>query len=242
MTDSRIEIARVAKDFTVNGRPLRALDGIDLTVAPGEFVTIVGASGCGKSTLLRIVAGLDPAHDGAVRHDGRPVTGPSLQRGIVFQEPRLFPWLTVAENIGLGLENARTGYDLDGPLPEPPETNGPKSRQKLLIERARRDNLTIRELYLAIAGARGHWQVVGTASQIADQLEERFRSGGADGFNVMAPYLPGGLEDFVTHVVPELRRRGLFREAYEGRTLRDHLGLPKPVHRVPRAPARQAAE
>ncbi len=106
MPDSRIEIARVAKDFSVDGRPLRALDGIDLTVAPGEFVTIVGASGCGKSTLLRIVAGLDPAHDGEVRHDGRPVTGPSLQRGIVFQEPRLFPWLTVAGNIGLGLENA----------------------------------------------------------------------------------------------------------------------------------------
>ncbi|BCM83856.1 LLM class flavin-dependent oxidoreductase [Methylobacterium indicum] len=135
-----------------------------------------------------------------------------------------------------------TGYDLDGPLPDLPETNGPKSRQKLLIERARRDNLTIRQLSLAIAGARGHWQVVGTAAQIADQIEERFRSGGADGFNVMAPYLPGGLEDFVAHVVPELRRRGLFREAYEGRTLRDHLGLPKPVHRAPRAPARQAAE
>ncbi|GJD48333.1 Nitrilotriacetate monooxygenase component A [Methylobacterium crusticola] len=135
-----------------------------------------------------------------------------------------------------------SGHDVDGPLPDLPETNGPKSRQKLLIERARRDALTIRELYLAIAGARGHWQVVGTASQIADQLEERFRGGGADGFNVMAPHLPGGLEDFIAGVVPELRRRGLFRDAYEGRTLREHLGLPRPAHRAPRPQPRAAAE
>ncbi|MGY2047893.1 LLM class flavin-dependent oxidoreductase [Methylobacterium sp. JK268] len=132
-----------------------------------------------------------------------------------------------------------SGHDLDGPLPDLPETNGPKSRQKLLIDLARRDGLTIRQLYLAIAGARGHWQVVGTAQDIADQLEERFLQGGADGFNVMAPHLPGGLEDFILHVVPELRRRGLFRDAYEGRTLRDHLGLPHPSRPLPR---REAAE
>ncbi|MGY2047894.1 ABC transporter ATP-binding protein [Methylobacterium sp. JK268] len=102
----RIAIRGVAKTFRVDGRPLRALDGIDLSVAPGEFVTLVGASGCGKSTLLRIIAGLDGDHEGEVRHDGVPVTGPSLARGIVFQEPRLFPWLTVAQNVALGLENA----------------------------------------------------------------------------------------------------------------------------------------
>jgi N-acetyl-S-(2-succino)cysteine monooxygenase len=122
-----------------------------------------------------------------------------------------------------------SGYPLDGPLPELPETNGPKSRQKLVIDIARRDNLTIRQLYLSIAGARGHWQVVGTAEQIADRLEERFVKDGADGFNVMAPHLPGGLEDFITFVVPELRRRGLFRTEYEGRTLRENLGLPYPA-------------
>ncbi|MGL4290582.1 MAG: LLM class flavin-dependent oxidoreductase [Phreatobacter sp.] len=128
-----------------------------------------------------------------------------------------------------------SGYPLDGPLPDLPETNGPKSRQKLLIDLARRENLTIRQLYLQIAGARGHWQVVGTPVQIADQLEQRFLDGGADGFNVMAPYLPGGLEDFVDHVVPELRRRGLFREDYEGRTLRENLGLPFPAHQAPKS-------
>lgn len=128
-----------------------------------------------------------------------------------------------------------SGYPVDGPLPELPETNGPRSRQKLLIDAARRDNLTIRQLYLEIAGARGHWQVVGTPKQIADQLEERFTKGAADGFNVMAPHLPGGLEDFIEFVVPELRRRGLFRIEYEGTTLRENLGLPFPQHQAPRA-------
>lgn len=128
-----------------------------------------------------------------------------------------------------------SGYPVDGPLPELPQTNGPRSRQKLLIDAARRDGLTIRQLYLEIAGARGHWQVVGTPKQIADQLEERFTKGAADGFNIMAPHLPGGLEDFIELVVPELRRRGLFRTEYEGTTLRENLGLPFPEHRAPRA-------
>lgn len=128
-----------------------------------------------------------------------------------------------------------SGYPLDGPLPDLPETNGPKSRQKLLIDLARRDNLTIRQLYLSIAGARGHWQVVGTPEHIVDKLEERFLNGAADGFNVMAPNLPGGLEDFIALVIPELHRRGLFRTEYEGRTLRENLGLPHPAHKSPKA-------
>jgi FMN-dependent oxidoreductase (nitrilotriacetate monooxygenase family) len=128
-----------------------------------------------------------------------------------------------------------SGYPLDGPLPELPETNGPKSRQKLLVDLARSRNLTIRQLYLSIAGARGHWQVVGTAEQIVDQLEERFLHDGADGFNVMAPHLPGGLEEFIEFVVPELRRRGLFRTEYEGRTLRENLGLPYPAQNAARS-------
>jgi alkanesulfonate monooxygenase SsuD/methylene tetrahydromethanopterin reductase-like flavin-dependent oxidoreductase (luciferase family) len=95
---------------------------------------------------------------------------------------------------------------------------------------ARRENLTIRQLYEWIAGARGHWSIRGTPQAIADELEERFVGGGADGFNVMPPSLPGSLDDFVELVVPELRRRGLFRNAYEGRTLRENLGLPYPTH------------
>lgn len=137
-----------------------------------------------------------------------------------------------------------TGYDIDGPVPDVPETNGGKSRQELLLQLARRENLTIRQLYLRIAGARGHWTVVGTAQEIADQLQERFEGYGADGFNVMPPHLPQGLTDFVELVIPELRRRGLFRSEYEGATLRENLGLARPAHRVhPRsAEAVQAAE
>ncbi|AJD46411.1 ABC transporter ATP-binding protein [Rhizobium sp. SEMIA 4085] len=110
MTSStHIEIRSVTRDFQVNGSKLTALDDISLDVAEGEFVTIVGASGCGKSTLLRLGAGLDTAYDGSIAHAGKRVTGPSLDRGIVFQEPRLFPWLTVGRNVALGLENAGLG-------------------------------------------------------------------------------------------------------------------------------------
>ncbi|MEG0676371.1 MAG: nitrilotriacetate monooxygenase, partial [Comamonas sp.] len=104
------------------------------------------------------------------------------------------------------------------------------SRQRLLIDLARRDGLSIRQLYLKIAGARGHQQVVGTLQTIADQLQQWFEEGGADGFNIMGPWFPGGLDDFIELVVPELRRRGLFRTEYEGRTLREHLGLERPQH------------
>lgn len=121
-----------------------------------------------------------------------------------------------------------SGFDLDGPLPDLPETRGAKSRQRVLIDLAHREGLTIRQLYLRVAGARGHSQVVGTAQQIADEMEERFRSGGADGFNIMPATLPGGLDDFIAMVLPELRRRGLFREDYEAATLRGHLGSRPP--------------
>lgn len=104
----QLRIDGVSKRFQVNGAPLHVLDRLDLSVAPGEFLTIVGASGCGKSTLLRLIAGLDTSFDGGVSLDGTPVTEPGLDRGLVFQEPRLFPWLTVAGNMELGLLN--TGH------------------------------------------------------------------------------------------------------------------------------------
>jgi alkanesulfonate monooxygenase SsuD/methylene tetrahydromethanopterin reductase-like flavin-dependent oxidoreductase (luciferase family) len=124
-----------------------------------------------------------------------------------------------------------SAYPLDGPIPELPKTNASKSRQLLTLELARRENLTIRQLYLRVAGARGHWQVVGTPEQIADQLEERFVNHGADGYNIMPAVLPGSLTDFIELVLPELRRRGLFRTEYEGSTLRANLGLARPENR-----------
>jgi FMN-dependent oxidoreductase (nitrilotriacetate monooxygenase family) len=125
------------------------------------------------------------------------------------------------------------GYPVDGPLPDVPieRINGGKSRYKLLKDLADREGLSIRKLYQRIAGARGHREIKGTPVQIVDQLEEWFQNGAADGFNIMPPYLPGGLEDFVNLVVPELQRRGLFRTEYEGRRLRDNLGLARPANR-----------
>jgi len=119
-----------------------------------------------------------------------------------------------------------SAYPLDGPLPELPQTqDGQRSRQQLLTDLAQGENLTIRQLYERIAGGRGHFTVVGTAEAVADQMQAWFEQAAADGFNIMAPSLPGGLDDFLTLVVPELQRRGLFRTEYKGSTLRDHLGL-----------------
>ncbi|HZZ12922.1 MAG TPA: LLM class flavin-dependent oxidoreductase [Paraburkholderia sp.] len=137
--------------------------------------------------------------------------------------------LSLLSNMSGGVDLSQ--YPVDGPLPELPETNGGKSRQRLLFDLARRENLTIRDLYLRIAGARGHQQVVGTPTSIADQLQQWFEEEGADGFNIMSPWLPGGLSEFADLVVPELQRRGLFRTEYEGRTLRENLGLPRPANR-----------
>ena len=109
-----------------------------------------------------------------------------------------------------------------------PLTNSQQGRQKVIIELARRENLTIRQLYKKVAGTRAHRTICGTAGEIADSLEHWYRSGAADGFNILTPTLPEGFEDFVAQVVPELQRRGLFRTQYEGRTLRENLGLARP--------------
>ncbi len=122
-------------------------------------------------------------------------------------------------------------YPLDGPLPEDlPETENGKGRFQQFRDLARREKLTIRQLILRFAVVRGHNLVVGTPKHIADTIENWFVNHGADGFNVIPPLLPSGFEDFVKHVVPELQRRGLFRTEYEGRTLRENLGLRRPAN------------
>ena len=119
-------------------------------------------------------------------------------------------------------------YDLDGPLPDLPISDQLRSRAELLRDLARRENLTIRDLALRVAAGRGHHIVLGTAEQIADRMQEWFEGKAADGFNVMPPYFPGGLEDFNRQVVPILQDRGLFRTEYTGSTLRDHLNIARP--------------
>lgn len=130
-------------------------------------------------------------------------------------------------------------YPLDGPLPEVAYRDSSQHVFKMIVDIARTENLTIRELYLRIV-CRGHWLVPGTPQTIADKLQEWFEGGGADGYNVMPPYLPGGLDDFVEHVIPELQRRGLFRTEYEGRTLRENLGLRRPENRFTARAQRKA--
>lgn len=105
--DNTLRITNVSKQYRVDNNIVHALDDINLTVTRGEFVCIVGPSGCGKSTLLRLVIGLETDYHGTIALDGQAITGPSLTRGIVFQEHRLFPWLTVEANVGLGLEVAK---------------------------------------------------------------------------------------------------------------------------------------
>jgi len=118
------------------------------------------------------------------------------------------------------------------PLPELPETaDGQRSRQRLLTQLAQGENLTIRQLYERSAGGRCHLTVVGTAAQVADQIQLWFENEAADGFNLMPPTLPGGLDDLLDLVVPELQHRGLFRKAYDSTTLRGHLKLESSEYR-----------
>ncbi len=102
-----LQVQHVSKSFSLKGAPLLVLDDISLTIAPGEFVAIVGASGCGKSTLLRLLAGLDTDYTGLLLHDGVPIRGTDLHRGLVFQDHRLFPWLTVQQNVAVAFSNTR---------------------------------------------------------------------------------------------------------------------------------------
>ncbi|WP_407548025.1 LLM class flavin-dependent oxidoreductase [Streptomyces sp. Pv4-95] len=125
-----------------------------------------------------------------------------------------------------------TDHPLDAPLPPLPPVsavNGAKSRFELIRDLAEREGLTLRQLIGRLGGGRGHQVFAGTPEQIADFIEEWFREGAADGFNVMPPVLPAGLDAFVDHVLPLLRKRGLFREGYTGSTLREHYGLPLPA-------------
>lgn len=121
-----------------------------------------------------------------------------------------------------------TAHALDAPLPALPpieQIQGNKSRYQLVKDLASSESLTVRQLIAKLGGGRGHRTFAGTAEQVADNLELWFTEGAADGFNIMPPYLPGGLEDFVEQVVPILQRRGLFRTDYTATTLRGHYGL-----------------
>ncbi|WP_199086597.1 LLM class flavin-dependent oxidoreductase [Bosea sp. ASV33] len=133
-------------------------------------------------------------------------------------------------SLSIALGHDASGFDPDGPLPKIPDTNASKSGRERTIALARDENLTVRQLAQRLGGY-GGLAFVGTPATIADAMEQWLVERGSDGFNIMFPYLPEGLDDFVDKVVPELQRRGLFRTEYAGTTLRDHLGLPRPANR-----------
>ena len=141
------------------------------------------------------------------------------------------------------LEVPTSAFDLDGPLPAEvlarPVLEGARSRSDLVIDLATSENLTVRQVLSRLGGGRGHFVQVGTPEQIADTIIHWFENGAADGFNIMAPVLPSGLETFAATVIPILQERGYFHTEYEGETLRDHYGAERPVSQY--APAAELA-
>ncbi len=143
---------------------------------------------------------------------------------------KLQSWITNSN--ALTLVTSRIGYDvsghpLDGPVPPPPPRLNSQTFPSVLYEMAKREKMTLRDLFNLTAAARGHWVLCGTPTTIADTMEQWFVEGAADGYNMLPAWFPGGFSDFVDRVVPELQRRGLFRREYQGTTLRDHFGLPR---------------
>lgn len=145
----------------------------------------------------------------------------SLQEMVTDQEG-----LAAMRRISVGIDLSK--YPMDGPMPELPPTNGATTRQQIVLDWAKKENLTLRQVARRFAETDGHHLVWGTPAQIADMMEDWFRNEACDGFCVLFPYYPRGIEDFVKLVIPELQKRGLFRKDYEGRTLRENLGLPIP--------------
>jgi alkanesulfonate monooxygenase len=146
-------------------------------------------------------------------------------------------------SLSIALGHDASKFDPDAPLPDVPDTNASKSGRERTIALAKRENLNVRQLAQRLGGY-GGLAMVGTPQTIADEMQEWLETKGSDGFTIMFPYLPGGLEDFCQRVVPELQRRGLFRREYEGATLRENLELPRPENRffsAQAAPARAGA-
>jgi FMN-dependent oxidoreductase (nitrilotriacetate monooxygenase family) len=139
--------------------------------------------------------------------------------------------IQLAKTLRVAPEDLPLDRQLPEDLPSEDEIEGAKSRYTLIVQLARREKLTVRQLIGRLGGGRGHRTFTGTPVQVADAIQEWFDGGAADGFNIMAPVLPSGLETFVDQVVPILQERGLFRTDYTGTTLRGHYGLERPANR-----------
>ncbi len=160
------------------------------------------------------------------------VVGDTLQeaKAIRARLDSLVHYDSAIASLSIALGHDASKFDPDKPLPAVPETNDSKSTRERVIALADREQLTVRQLAQRLGGYAG-LSFVGTAQTIADEMQLWLETEGSDGFNIMFPWLPGGLDDFVDKVIPELQRRGIFRREYEGRTLRENLGLPRPDNR-----------
>ena len=160
------------------------------------------------------------------------VVGDTLEeaRAIRAKLDSLVHYESAIASLSIALGHDVSGLDPERPLPPIPQTNASHTSRERVLQLAEREGLNVRQLAQRVGGYAG-LAFVGTAQSIADEMQEWLESKGSDGFNVMFPWLPGGLDAFVEKVVPELQRRGIFRHEYEGTTLREHLGLPRPENR-----------
>jgi FMN-dependent oxidoreductase (nitrilotriacetate monooxygenase family) len=210
-------------------------DGRTLASSVAEVIftiqrDLAGAQAFYKDIKARAVAhGRDPQH-ALVLPGVMPIVGCTRQeaedkyeqlQALIHPDAGL---KALSRTLGVDL----SGVDVDGPLPAIDVSKLP-SRGSGIVETAQREHMTVREVYEKLVVSKGHRQLIGTATDVADDLQEWFEQEGADGFNVMPAQMPDGLNDFAELVIPELQRRGLFRTAYEGTTLREHLGVPNPT-------------
>ncbi len=181
-----------------------------------------------------------------VKAVGRDVTAPIMPGLVTYVAPteaealakqreldELLPVAASLRQLGQFIEQDCSGWDLDAPVPPLPSLavfKGPQGRYSTILRIVETEQPSVRQLLGRLAAGGGHCTMVGTPQQIAHKMEHWFNNEGADGFNLMPPSLPSGIEDFTEQVVPELQRRGVFRTEYEGSTLRDHLGLARPAH------------
>jgi FMN-dependent oxidoreductase (nitrilotriacetate monooxygenase family) len=149
--------------------------------------------------------------------------------------------IQLAKTLRVNPEDLPLDRQLPDDLPSEDQIEGAKSRYTLIVQLARREQLTVRQLIGRLGGGRGHRTFTGTPAQVADAIQEWFDGGAADGFNIMPPVLPSGLDAFVDQVVPVLQERGLFRTEYTARTLRGHYGLERPANRYAGAAAPELA-
>lgn len=231
-----LNIRRTAQGHPVQVQAGSSEAGLNLAakctdIAFTAQTTLEGAQAFSKKLRDKAVAAGRAADSIRILAGVQPIVGETAEHA---QELNAELQRLIHPEVGLARLSQLLDYDvtelpLDGPLPDDlPETENYKSRRQLIIDTARAENLTLRELYLRVVGSYGHRIVVGTAESVADELTAWFQAGAVDGYIISPTYLPAGFEIFKEKVIPILQERGVFRTEYTGQTFRDHLGLSRP--------------